>query len=123
MIIYTKQITGQGRGKDLGFPTVNMIIPEDFDLEYGIYAGWFVIDHKPYKAALHFGPVPVFNEDIPTLEAHLIDITDENMPLIHDREIELDIVDKIRDIKDFSDPEDLVEQIDIDIKKARIMLK
>lgn len=124
MFIKTRQIKGEGRGKDLGFPTINMIVPEDIGLDEGIYAGWFVVDgERPYKSAIHFGPVPAFNKSEITLEAHLIDVTDDNVPNVYDKEIELDLVEKIRDIDNFYDIEDLVIQITKDVNKARNMLK
>ena len=123
MIIKTKQIKGEGRGRELGFPTINMIVPDDIHMEEGVYAGWFDIDGNIYKSAIHFGAVPTFGQREVTLEAHLIDIIDDNMPYIGENSIELDIVEKIREVENFSDIEDLIIQIDDDVNKARFMLK
>ncbi len=124
MIIKTRQIKGEGRGKDLGFPTINMVIPDDMSLDEGVYAGWLVVDGgKPYQSAIHFGPVPTFDKVENTLEAHLIGMNDDSLPPIFESEIELDIVEKIREVERFYDVEDLVIQITKDVNKARNMLK
>ncbi len=123
MLIKTKQIKGAGRGKELGFPTVNMIIPPDIFIEEGVYAGWFVVDGRSYKSAIHYGAIPTFGQNEATLEAHLIDIVDENMPDLGQDVIELDILEKIREVENFSDIEDLIIEIDRDVNKVRDMLK
>lgn len=123
MLIQTKHIKGKGRGKDLGFPTMNFSIPEDMHIEDGVYASWVVIDGKTYKGALHYGATPTFGENTKALEVHLLDVTDENFPDTKGKVIELDIVQKLRDIKRFLEPADLVEAIARDVEKVAIILK
>lgn len=123
MIIKTRQVKGKGRGRELGFPTVNMEVPNDIKIEEGIYAGWFSVGGESYGSAIHFGTVPTFDEGDIVLEAHLLDIDDSNMPNIDNREIELDILEKIRDVEKFEDTEDLVVKIDRDVERVRNMLK
>lgn len=38
-------IKGKGRGKELGFPTINLAVPENFNLKPGIYACWVKLDN------------------------------------------------------------------------------
>lgn len=123
MLIHSHHIKGIGRGKEIGFPTLNLSIPENILIDDGVYSSWVVIDGKTYKGALHYGSVPTFNQSEKTMEVFLIDITDENFPDTKDKVIEIDIVDKIRDIKRFLDSADLTEQIALDVEKIKIMLK
>lgn len=123
MLFYSHQIKGIGRGRQIGCPTINLEIPKDFILDIGVYSAWVVINDKTYKGALHYGPIPTFNQIHNTMEVHLIDITDDNFPEIKGSIIELDIVEKIRDILNFSDSDELIEQIEKDIKKIKNMLK
>jgi riboflavin kinase/FMN adenylyltransferase len=123
MLIHSHHIKGIGRGKEIGFPTLNLSIPENILIDEGVYSSWIVIDGKTYKGALHYGSVPTFNQDEKTMEVFLIDITDENFPDTKNKIIEIDIVDKLRDIKRFLDSADLTEQIALDVEKIKIMLK
>jgi FAD synthase len=123
MVFQSKHIKGIGRGKNLGFPTINLIIPEELLLDDGIYAAWVDISGRTYKGALHFGPVPTFNEREPQLEIHLIDVTDENFPNTENVDIEVDVVEKIREIQRFDETVDLIEQIARDVEKVQKILK
>lgn len=123
MVFQSKHIKGIGRGKNLGFPTVNLTIPEDILLEYGIYAAWIDIGGRAYKGALHFGPVPTFGEKEPQLEVHLIDVTDDNFPNTEGVNIEVDIVEKLREIQMYDEAVDLVEQIAKDVERVNRILK
>lgn len=123
MIVHSKQIKGQGRGHMIGFPTINLALPEDLVLDFGIYAAWVVVDGKTYKGALHYGAVPTFDQKEKTMEVHLLDITDDTAPDTFDNVIEIDIVEHLRDVKNFTDIEDLMNQIARDIEQVRLILK
>jgi riboflavin kinase / FMN adenylyltransferase len=116
------QIHGKGRGKLLGIPTINLVIPKDFNLEDGIYAAVVKIEGEPFKGALHFGPVPVFKENEKTLEILLINVSDENLPDTFGKDIEVEVRKKIRDVQDFETPEKMVAQIKEDIERAKTLL-
>jgi riboflavin kinase/FMN adenylyltransferase len=123
MLLHSKQIKGQGRGSALGFPTINLSIPEDLILDDGIYAAWVVINNKTYKGALHFGPVPTFDQEEKSMEVYLVDVTDETVPDTTDILIEVDTVERLRDIQDFAESDDLIAQIAIDVEKVNTILK
>lgn len=123
MVFQSKQIKGNGRGKGIGFPTINLAIPSDFSMDEGIYSAWVIIDGITYKGALHYGPVPTFGEKSNQLEVHLVDVGESDIFLEKDTDIEIDVVDKLRDIKNFATTEDLIYQIDKDVERVRNMLK
>lgn len=123
MVFQSKHIHGMGRGKEIGFPTMNLTVPEDLQIDEGIYAAWIIINDKPYKGALHYGAIPTFNEIKATLEVYLLDVTDETMPNTEGAIIEIDIVQRLRDVKRFLEVGDLAEQIERDVERVRLMLK
>ncbi|MEY2671604.1 MAG: hypothetical protein RL687_21 [Candidatus Parcubacteria bacterium] len=123
MVFQSKHIKGIGRGKNLGFPTINLTIPEDILLDYGIYAAWIDIAGRTYKGALHFGPVPTFGEKEPQLEVYLLDVADDNFPETDGVDIEVDIVEKLREIQMYDETVDLIEQIARDVEKVNKILK
>lgn len=121
MILKTRQIKGDGRGHSIGFPTINMLIPKDFILEDGIYACFVKIFGNIYKGALHYGEIPTFNIKTKQLEVYLLDVDD----FIHDElldDIELNIVEKIRDIKKFNQIENLSIAIFNDVNNIKKIL-
>jgi Cys-tRNA(Pro) deacylase len=111
-------IPGKGRGKDLGFPTLNLRIPADLSMAHGIYAARVMIQGRVYAAALHYGPVPVFGEDEPSLEVHLLDTVLEQTP----DEVEVEVVRYLRPVRSFEDAGALSAQIADDVRQAREVL-
>jgi len=118
----TKQIKGKGRGKLLGYPTINLEIPDGFNEKEGIYAGWVWIEKKRYKGAFHFGPVPTFHETEKSLEVFLIDAVEKDLGNLEKNIIEFELVKKIRDIVDFSTSQELSEKITQDVKDIETIL-
>lgn len=123
MIFLTQQIKGAGRGHHLGFPTINLSIPEDLVLDEGIYAAWVVIDNRTYKGALHYGAIPTFGLTDKTMEVHLIDVTDDTAPDTDTSSIEIDTVERLRDVKKFPDAESLSIQMHQDVKNVMSILQ
>lgn len=119
LVIPVKRIQGKGRGKKLGIPTLNFEIPQHLKLPHGIYAGLLISGNKKYKAAIHFGPRPQFNEPDPSLEAYLLDGSTEHFS----NNIQLELVKYIRPIQSFVSVEKMLKRIDVDIKEIAEILK
>lgn len=100
-----KVVRGKGKGKQLGFPTVNIEIGNK-DFGSGVYAGLARVDGKTYKAGIFIG------KDKGILEAHLINFSGD----LYGREIKVEIGEKIRDVMKFENDEELKQQIEKDIK-------
>ena len=115
MLLRLKQIKGVGRGHEIGFPTINLSVPHDMVLDKGIYASWVTIDGKIYKGALHYGFIPTFNLSTSTMEVHLLHVTDDTVPPTENVDIEIDIVERIREVRKFDTAVDLAVQIEKDI--------
>ncbi len=112
-------IRGSGRGKTIGFPTINMHL-EDIprDLRTGIYACRVTLNGVPYPGAMHFGPRPVF-KDAPSCEIHLIDAAIKDVP----ETITVEVIEYVRDVRNFSDAAALSAQLRRDIDLIRGMLR
>lgn len=113
-----KVVSGKGRGKSLGFPTFNLRLPQTFNLRHGIYASWVWVKDKKYPGALHYGPVPVFNQKTPTLEVFVINYR-ASIPITT---IDFEPVEYLRPIKNFSSPQALKSQISQDVATVRSLL-
>lgn len=118
-IYHTKLISGAGRGQRIGFPTLNFIVPKNFEHSYGIYCGWVIVGQDKYQAAFHYGPIPTFKEKKPSLEAYLLDVHLENLP----DSMSFQFIAKLRDIKRFTVTDKLAENIKLDIATAKEILQ
>lgn len=115
----TRVVAGRGRGRRIGFPTINMEIPDGLGATHGIYAGWVYAHDRRYPAAIHYGPVPTFQEVAPTLEAYVLD-----GQVVHlSTEIEFELMAYIRDIRVFLNAQELAAQIKNDVEDVEKILK
>ena len=111
-------ITGSGRGKTLKVPTINVDLADvPRELQEGIYACWVTIEEKHLPGALHYGPRPVFG-DTQSCEVHVID---GSMDRVEDTVV-IEIVGRVRDVRDFPSQEALLEEIQRDITTVRGIL-
>lgn len=113
------QVKGKGRGKLLGFPTINLDIPENFSLEDGIYSVKVFISGLQFIGAMHYGPIPVFKEDEKTLEVFIIDVQPEVLPDTQDVDIEIETNKYLREVMNFENEKDLAKQIGIDVENTK----
>lgn len=109
------QIKGKGRGKLIGFPTINLKIPVNFELEDGIYAAKVNIEDKIFSGALHYGPVPTFNESEKSLEVYLIGLNDNKLENLEGKIIKVEIIKYLRPVIKFNSKEELIKQIKEDV--------
>ena len=109
-------ISGNGRGAALGFPTANLAVEKGSDVPSpGVYAGLAIVDTKTYRAAIHIGPRPTFDDATPTVEAHILDFD----ATIYGQSICIDIREKLRDIEKFDTIQALQAAIEFDCDKVR----
>lgn len=120
--IFAKKIAGKGRGKKLGVPTINFTIPTNLTIKEGIYAAYVTVNKKSYKAALHYGPVPAFKEKAKSLEAFILDNVSIPAVDLQAEKIKIEFIQYIRPVMNFSSPEKLVAQIELDIQTIQHIL-
>lgn len=110
---------GDARGKSIGIPTANLHIADRMAVPaHGVYAARVLLGEKPHPAVVNIGVRPTFGEDRRTVEAHLLDVDLD----LYGRQMRLLFVDRIRDERRFSGPDELVAQIHRDVATARGML-
>ena len=108
-----KVIHGQRVGHEIGFPTANIEVAEEFQLieRQGVYATFAEIDGKSYPAMTYIGKRPTMHDNRPqSIETYIISF-DGNL---YDKEIKIRFVDFVRDDKKFDNFEALKRQISID---------
>ncbi|MBW2039892.1 MAG: bifunctional riboflavin kinase/FAD synthetase [Deltaproteobacteria bacterium] len=118
-IILGKVIHGHSRGKGLGYPTANLEITQDLYPKEGIYATYVTLGKETYKGVVNIGANPTFGDEEFSVEVFLFDYQGE----LYGRELKVTLVDRLRDEKAFPSPEELVRQIEKDIKRAKEILK
>ncbi|MEQ9399866.1 MAG: bifunctional riboflavin kinase/FAD synthetase [Longimicrobiales bacterium] len=113
-------VRGERRGRELGFPTANLMVPQADKLvpPPGIYAVRGVLRSGTHQGALHLGPRPTFVGSPPTIELHILDFDRD----IYGEEVRVDFVRRLRDVRPFDSVAGLVAQMRDDIDEAREVL-
>jgi riboflavin kinase/FMN adenylyltransferase len=109
---------GDQRGRELGFPTANVAVPERTCLPAdGVYAGTFSAEGITGVAAISLGRRPTFYEEhgLLLLEAHLLDFDGD----LYDRTASVRFHSLIRGQERFDSVEELVERMQIDVAETR----
>ena len=110
---------GDGRGRELGFPTANVAVPAEILLPAdGIYAGWYERPSgRSTPTAISLGRRPTFYADAEAslLEAHLLDFDDD----LYGERAGVRFVRRLRGEERFESVEALVDQMGRDVAAAR----
>jgi riboflavin kinase/FMN adenylyltransferase len=105
-------IRGDGRGRELGFPTANLDVPEGLLVPPdGVYAGWT----RERQAAVSIGTNPHFGGVERRVEAHLLDFDGD---LCGERLV-VELWAPIREQRRFDSLEELVAAIGDDVERTR----
>lgn len=116
------KVTGDGRGKTLGFPTINLQIPWNLVLTPGIYAVWIWINGVKYAGALHYGSVPTFNKIEQTLEVFVLTKKNLSNAEVQRSRLAVTVVEKLRPVMKFADSKALVAQMERDVAETKRLL-
>ena len=106
---------GSARGATIGFPTANMDAIDTLIPGMGVYAGRAFIDGRIHWAAIHVGTNPTFGEMVSKVEVHILDYGNS----IYGQPLEVDFIQKVRDIHQFNTPQALINQLEEDVKQVR----
>jgi riboflavin kinase/FMN adenylyltransferase len=106
-------VSGDRRGRTLGFPTANVVPDERFvHPGYGIYAAFA----NGLPAAVNVGVRPTFESGRGVLiETHIIDHDED----LYGRPLRVAFVKRLRGERRFATPDDLVGQMRRDVAEAR----
>lgn len=114
-------IKGQGRGKQIGFPTANLGYNKEIILpSKGVYLTQTQIHDMVYFSVTNVGANPTFNtENELHVETHILNFSRD----IYGDEIKVSFYKKLRDEKKFQTVNELVEQIRTDVANAEGLFK
>ena len=114
-------VKGDGKGREIGFPTANidtknLILPPN-----GVYASYTKFNGKTHKSLLNIGVRPTIIKPNPSIqvEAHILKFNEN----IYDQVIDIELVDKLRNEIKFESIEELKKQISCDIENAKSFFK
>ncbi len=108
---------GDGRGEKLGIPTANLNPALGFPLPKGVYITSVQHHGKKYPSITNVGLNPTFENPLRTLrvESFIFDLNKD----IYGETIKVEFFKFLRVEKKFKDAQELMEQIQLDIKQAK----
>lgn len=109
-------VHGAQRGRDLGFPTANIVPdPELVCPGHGVYA----CRAGEHLAAVSVGVRPTFGEDLQLLvEAYLLDFEGD----LYGQMLTLEFIDRLRGELRFDSAQELVQRMRADVQQVRALL-
>ena len=117
--LHGRVITGAGRGVELGFRTTNLDIdPEQALPADGVYATWAYVDDRAYQSMTNIGKCPTFGYNERTVEVYILNYDSD----LYGRELKIDIIERLRDEKQFDNVEELKKQITEDVNQGIAIL-
>ena len=126
-----RSLPGRQIGRTLGFPTINLPLPEGFLLPDGVYRAGLIFSGKMSKdarmktkiehaAVANVGVHPTFEKaEKPLCEVHLL-IAPDSVPK---EKLRVVFYDRLRDEIAFSSPEALARQLKTDAENAKNMFE
>ncbi len=116
-------VAGEGRGRGLGYPTLNVapesprkLLPPD-----GVYAVVVDTPRGRFGGMMNLGGRPTFGDARRALEAHLFDMGGD----FYGDEVQVEFVARLRETRRFADPEALMQQLaadEVDARRALTLL-
>jgi len=111
-------IPGHGRGRTLGYPTANLTVGTQIRPKGGVYVVRVHLDNAVYGGVMNIGTKPTFGDRDLAIEVFLLDFRGD----LYQQELRVSLLEKLRDERHFPSPGDLVQQIDVDIRRAKEIL-
>jgi riboflavin kinase/FMN adenylyltransferase len=109
-------VHGAERGRDLGFPTANLVTQNELVPPHGVYATTVALDGAIRPSITNIGVRPTFGDGLrPSIETHVFDMQRD----FYDLRLRLAFVQRLRDERTFSGAEALKAQIEADCRQAR----
>jgi len=120
--IYGSVVRGDGRGKQLGWPTINVATAHEVLPKDGVYASkvWLPEMNRLLDGVTNVGSRPTFPDGDPkVVESHLFGFDEE----IYGKGVELCFLERLRGEEAFPSAEALTSQIEKDAVRAREYLQ
>ena len=112
-------VSGDQRGRELGFPTANILSSTELIPAMGVYAAHIRINQGPPRDAIvNLGTRPTFDGVNFTIEVHIFDFDED----IYGHQVRILFHERIRAEKRFEKVDDFKAQLQHDIEKAKAIL-
>ena len=112
-----KVIGGKKRGRNLGFPTINVKIHKK--IPEGVYASEIKINKEVYFGATFIGGSKTYGESDYKSESFIFDFNKD----VYGKWVSIKLINKIRDNIKFTSEGELISQIKKDILDIKKILK
>lgn len=111
---------GRGVGHGIGYPTVNLHPnPAKLLPGIGVYAGFVDVGCTHYAAMINVGTRPTFSDNTHGVEAHILDFKGD----LYGETLQVNLIERLRDVKKFAGPRDLSCQLRLDSQRARCIVR
>jgi riboflavin kinase/FMN adenylyltransferase len=118
--LHGRVVAGDKRGAELGFPTANLATEAEQALPAdGVYTSRAYVDNQAHPAMTNIGTNPTFGGNQRSVEVYLMDYRGN----LYGRELNVDIIERLRDEIKFDSPEELKKQIARDIKRGKAAME
>lgn len=112
-------VTGDQRGRTLGFPTANLETQNQLLPAFGIYATIAIVDGVYHPAVTSVGIRPTIGDNKLTVETFLLDYAGD----LYGKTMRLSFVARLRDELKFDSLEELTRQMAADAERAGKLLR
>ena len=113
-------VAGEQRGKELGWPTANLRLPQDRVIPAdGVYATTTIWNGRSLDSVSYLGSRPTFGAGERLLEVYLLDQQVE----LYGQEVQVQLIDRLRGDVRFESAEALSARINLDASLARKTLR
>ena len=123
--VFGTVVPGLGRGRRIGFPTINLDLHHEVRPRQGVYATRCLIAGSLRDSVTNIGPAPTLQPTGPAhlserviVETHILDFSGD----LYGQDIEVQFVDRLRAEEVFPSAEALAGRIAADIREARRLL-
>ena len=113
-------VSGDQRGRTIGFPTANLLTDAQLLPSNGVYAVHASVDGGEWLPAVaNLGERPTFDGRRYLIEVHLLDFSAD----LYGHELQVGFIERLRSEQRFDGPDALAAQIRLDVQAARSSLE
>jgi len=113
-------VRGDGRGRELGFPTANLQVddPDKLVPARGVYAVQVHLGRKKFGGMSNIGTRPTFQTNNETIEVNIFDLDED----LYGKKMTVELIERLRAEKAFAAVTELIEQLEQDRNAAQRVL-
>ena len=112
-------VGGQRRGRELGFPTANILTRTEVLPLDGVYATLFQLGERRLPSVTSIGVNPTFGAGPRTVESFILNFAED----IYGEAVRLFLVKRMREEKKFASVDELIAQIRCDVAGSEAILR